>query len=217
MSGCSACETVDSDPTLSPLLPGMSGGGKKVRKARKAATPKKSAPKKHGGSFLGDLGQLAIPLGLIAAKEGVQYLKSSKTKASTTSKASRTKKSPQRRASFGGNPELYASMAPSMVPSMAPSTAPESVLTPPPAPSDSLASMPSPNSSSTPPLVGGAVRSAAIASEFRKMAGEITEFLKKRKAKAASKPKKPTKPKAKKGGADVDCEAGKKPKSKKKC
>jgi hypothetical protein len=176
----------------------MNGGGRK-----KKTTPKK-ATKKHGGSFLGDLGQLAIPLGLIAAKEGVEYMRK---KPASAKKASTAKKSGARRASFGGNPEGTLSLD---SPAPYPSAVNDGLAA---TPSDSaIANTPTISTGASPAHLGGAARSAAIAREFRKMASEISEFLQKKKA--ASKPKKAAS-KPKKGGADASCEAKKKGKGKK--
>ena len=76
--------------------PGLSGGGAKKsskKGAKKGAKPcpsKKGKGKKaSGGGLVDDIGALAIPLGLIAAKEGIQYLthkKASKKKAASSKK-----------------------------------------------------------------------------------------------------------------------------------
>ena len=204
MTGCSSCDAVSTDPTLTALV---NGGGKKKKGAKNGT---KNGARKHGGSFLGDLGQLAIPLGLIAAKEGVEYMRKKKP-SSSKSKS----KSVARRASFGGSSE--GSAYPSAVSTEGIASAPVNFALEPlsPSPSPSPASQPS-QLEAPAQHIGGAARSAAIAREFRKMASEISEFLQKRKAKAASKPKKPKNPKVKKGGAD--CEAKKKKKGgEKKC
>ena len=226
MSGCNSCETVTVDPELTQLEPSMTGGAKKAKKAAPKKT-KKAAPKKTkkaagakksggsadagktcGGSFLENLGQLAIPLGLIAAKEGVEMLnKNSKNSKSTskkasgektktkTNKASAGKKMGARRASFGGDPEGSLAMD-----SAGPY--PSSV-------TDGLAATPVLNSTEPTTIttgvsddslsthMGGAERSSIIAQEFRNMANEINSFLEKHKKKAkAAKAAKDAKKKA---------------------
>lgn len=217
MSGCNSCDTVSVDPALTPLAASMTGGAKKAKKAapkktKKAAGAKKSGGsppadggKKCGGSFLGNLGQLAIPLGLIAAKEGVEMLnKNSSKKDGKSKKASGEKKKTStgkktgkkmgaRRASFGGDPEGSLAMD-----SAAPY--PSSV-------SDGLAATPVTNAADPTTIttrvsddslsthMGGAERSSVIAQEFRRMATEISSFLEKhkKKAKAAKDAKKKAK------------------------
>jgi hypothetical protein len=138
-------------------------------------------------------------LGLIAAKEGVEYMRKKKPAAKKS-----TKKSGVR---HGGNPEASLSLD---SPAPYPSSVTDGVAA---TPADSaIANTPTISTGASPAhLGGGAARSAAIASEFRKMASEISAFLQKRKAKAASKPKKPA-AKPKKGGAECDAKKGKKTK-----
>ena len=237
---CTECGVVSTDPTLMPMEAQIGGGAKKAKapkapkekkpkekkpKAPKEKAPKEKAPKEKktkksgGGTILGELGQLAIPLGLIAAKEGVEYLNRKRKTAKTAKKAPTSKTI--RRASFGGNPYALPMMSNPL-----PAAAAEVMEVPveaskasdvPHASQEIQASqasqasaMPVAEHATLPAtdavLLGGAQRSEVIAREFRKMAGEINEFLRKRKAEAKKPAAKPSKPAAKKptkkGGAE---------------
>lgn len=189
------------DPDLTPLAQGMTGGAKKKRTGKKGTKKgaKKSGgaeAKKCGGSFLSNLGQLAIPLGLIAAKEGVEALNKNSKKASSSKKSTKksTKKSVARRASFGGNPEALVDSSPSPYPSSVSDASPP-VMPVMPVMNTSSSTAPATSSSEQ---MGGAERSTAIAQEFRRMASEISKFMSERKAAAIaeSKAKKAKKAKA---------------------
>lgn len=177
----------------------MGGAMMKKKKAAKKAAPKKAAPKsakkaahRHsGGSFVGELSQLAIPLGLIAAKEGVAAYYGKSKKSSSKSSVSGSKKkaskssATRRRAIFGGDATQEGSMALPMPSASANSMslAPLTLAAPVQSammPANSMSmSMPT-GATNAPPMSGGAAaaeRHALVAREFRRMAAEISEFL----------------------------------------
>ena len=202
----------------------MMGGAmmKKKKVGAKKAAPKKAAPKsakkaahRHsGGSFVGELSQLAIPLGLIAAKEGVAAYygkKSSKSSKSSVSGSKKKSSATRRRAIFGGDATQEGSMALPMPAASANSMslAPLTLAAPVQSammPANSMMMSPAMPTSATnaPPMSGGAAaaeRHALVAREFRRMAAEISEFLN-GKAKGArmapkARPKKAAAPKKK--------------------
>ena len=192
MSGCNSCDAVSVDPALAPLAPQTGGAAKKKKQnpKTKKRTGKK-ADKKCGGSFLGDLGQLAIPLGLIAAKEGVEMIKKNDKKAATgkksSTKKSTGKKSGARRASFGGNPAESSSLTHSPGDANASTAEMSSHAANTNAAMSANAMSSSSTNTSQMSHMGGAERSTAIANEFRRMASEISQFLVEAKAKARAK------------------------------
>lgn len=98
-------------PEKSPKKKSASGksAGKKARPAASADKKKKKSPSKKspksGGSLASDISKLLVPLSLIAAKEGVQYLQNKKEKKSGTKKP---RTSSPRRFAVGGSAPINA-------------------------------------------------------------------------------------------------------------
>ena len=196
-----------------------------AKKPKSASKPKpRTAAKKHrssGGGFVSDVSGLAIPLGLIAAREGISALykkrRSSKTSASSSSSPARKSTTSRRRRAVGGGMGMLSPAPLELDPPSAASGGASALVplsaTPP------VTSGPMAGGSACPSMAGGsslAARHAVVAEEFRRMASEIGSFLrskntKLRRVKPAAK-KKTTASKKKTTASKKKTTASKKPK-----
>ena len=115
--GCCASSTKRSSSAKSKAASGTKTKAKTATGSKaKTATRPKTAKAKTGGGFVEDLGKLAIPLALIAAKEGVQhmYAKKSSTAKKTTTTAAKKKTTTGRRVAVGGSGSDFPMTAPTV-------------------------------------------------------------------------------------------------------
>jgi hypothetical protein len=145
--------------------------GSKAKTKTATGAKTKTAKAKTGGGFVEDLGKLAIPLALIAAKEGVQHMyakkKSSGAKKTTTTVAKKKTTTAGRRVAMGGSGSDYPMIAPTVGQQTGGFYYNDSPIAQPQV-------MPMPMSQS-----GGAraSRNAALSREFRNMARDIAQMF----------------------------------------
>jgi len=199
-------------------------GAKKPASKKAGAKKGKKVAAKRGGGFVSDVSGLAIPLGLIAAREGISALykkhKKSPSSSSSSSSGKRRSVTTKRRRAVGGGHALSpapfdggmkggsTSMMPiGTMPAVPP--LPAAAATPAIPPPMAMPAMPAfatpqaggcGTSACASSLSGGSMaqKHAMVAEEFRRMAAEIGSFLKARKPVPK---KKPAAPKNKKSAA----------------
>jgi hypothetical protein len=225
----------DETGTAPPPFPLQGGAAKKPasKPASKKAGAKKPASKKvgakkgkkvaakRGGGFVSDVSGLAIPLGLIAAREGISALykkkhKKSPSSSSSSSSGKRRSVTTKRRRAVGGGHALSpapfeggamkggsTSMMPiGTMPAVPPLPAAAAMpAIPPPMAMPAMPAFATPQaggcgtSACASSLSGGSMaqKHAMVAEEFRRMAAEIGSFLKARKPVPKKKPAAPKK------------------------